>query len=191
MKLLEERIVADAIVGEGDVLKVGSFLNQNIDIDLLDACANEFYRLFKDEGITKVLTIEASGIAAATLTALKFGVPVAFAKKSATSNVVGAVYCAEAYSYTHKKNNNILLPCSYLTDSDKVLIIDDFLARGAALNAMITICEAAGAKVAGVGILVEKTYQGGGDAVRKKGIKLESLARVASLDVENGVTFAK
>lgn len=190
MQLLEQRILADAVVGENDVLKVGSFLNQQIDINLMYACADEFCRLYNDCGVTKVLTIEASGIAVAAITALRMGVPLVFAKKSVTANVVGSVYTADAFSYTHNRNNTIIVPCAYLTTSDKVLIIDDFLARGAALNALVSICGKAGTSIAGVGILVEKTYQGGGDIIRKRGIRVESLARIASLDVKNGITFA-
>ncbi len=189
MRLLEQRIITDGIIGENDVLKVGTFLNQQIDVELMSACADEFCRLFKDAGITKVLTVEASGIAIAAITALRLGVQLVFAKKSVTSNVAGAVYSADAYSFTHNHNNTLIVPCAYLGQSDKVLIIDDFLARGEAVNALLDICESAGAVAAGVGILIEKAYQGGGEKIKKRGVRLESLARIASLDVKNGITF--
>lgn len=189
MRLLEQRIISDGIIGENDVLKVGTFLNQQIDVELMSACADEFCRLFKDAGVTKVLTVEASGIAIASITALRLGVQLVFAKKSVTSNVAGAVYSADAYSFTHNHSNTLIVPCAYLGQSDKVLIIDDFLARGEAANALIDICESAGASIAGVGILIEKAYQGGGEKIKNRGVRLESLARIASLDVKNGITF--
>lgn len=190
MRLLEQRIVSDGIFEGNDVLKVGSFLNQQIDISLMSECADEFCRCFADCGVNKVLTIEASGIAVAAITALRLNVPLVFAKKSASSNIAGDVYSADAYSFTHNRNNTIIVPCAYLNKSDKVLIIDDFLARGEALNALTAICGAAGAAVAGCGILIEKVYQGGGDMIRSRGIRVESLARIAALDRENGILFA-
>lgn len=189
MRLLEQRIISDGIVGENDVLKVGTFLNQQIDTELMSRCADEFCRLYVDSGVTKILTVEASGIAIAAITALKLGVQLVFAKKSVTSNVSGSVYAADAYSYTHNHNNTLIVPCAYLDKSDKVLIIDDFLARGEAVNALADICDRASATIAGVGILIEKTYQGGGASIRKRGIRLESLARIAGLDVKNGIVF--
>lgn len=189
MQLLEQRIMTDGIVGENDVLKVGGFLNQQIDTGLLRACAEELCRLFQGGGITKILTVEASGIAIATATAICLDVPFVFAKKSKTTNVSGAVYSAEAYSYTHNTINTIIVPCAYLSESDRVLIIDDFLARGEAVGALADICEKSGAEIAGVGILVEKSFQSGRGILEKRGLRVESLARVSRLDPAGGISF--
>ena len=189
MQLLEQRILTDGIVGENDVLKVGSFLNQQIDTQLLRACAEEFCRLFHGSDVTKVLTVEASGIAIATATAMCLGVPFVFAKKSKTNNISGDVYSADAYSYTHNTANTVIVPCTYLSESDKVLIVDDFLARGEAAGALADICDKAGAEIVGAGILIEKSFQSGRGILEKRGIRVESLARVSKLDPISGVSF--
>lgn len=189
MKLLEERILKDGKIGAGNVLKVDCFLNHQIDVPFLTELGREFYRLYKDEGITKILTIEASGIGIACLTASFFGVPVVFAKKTETNNIAGDVYTSEVYSYTHERAYNIRVSQDFLNAEDRVLIIDDFLAKGSALLALIKLVEAAGASIAGAGIVIEKAYQNGGAIVRDMGIRVESLARIAAM--ENGtVTFA-
>lgn len=182
MKLLEDRILKDGKIGAGNVLKVDSFLNHQIDAPFIFELGKEFYRLYKDEGITKILTIEASGIGIACLTAIHFGVPVVFAKKTETNNISGDVYTSEVYSYTHERTYNIRLSKEFLNADDRVLIIDDFLAKGSALLALLKLVESAGASVAGAGIVIEKAYQSGGDIVRSRGIRVESLARIASMD---------
>ncbi|MBQ2724453.1 MAG: xanthine phosphoribosyltransferase [Clostridia bacterium] len=190
MKLLEERILRDGKIGAGNVLKVDSFVNHQIDVPFISRLGEEFYRLYKNEGITKILTIEASGIGIACLTAAYFGVPVVFAKKTPTNNISGDVYTSEVYSYTHETTYTIRLSKEFLTADDKVLIIDDFLAKGSALLALLKLVRDAGAEVAGAGIVIEKAYQSGGDIVRGQGIRVESLARIASMD-ENGVKFVE
>ena len=188
MKLLEDRILKDGKIGAGNVLKVDCFLNHQIDVPFLSELGREFYRLYENEGITKILTIEASGIGIACLTAAYFSVPVVFAKKTPTNNISGDVYTAEVYSYTHERTYSIRLAKEFLTKDDRVLIIDDFLAKGSALLALLKLVRDAGASVAGAGIVIEKAYQPGGEIVRAQGIRVESLARVASMD-ENGITF--
>lgn len=189
MKLMQERIREHGIIENGDILKVGSFLNQQIDVPFISKCADEFYRLFKDSQVTKILTIEASGIGLACLCAIPFSVPVVFAKKSASSNMTGSVYSAKAYSFTHGNTNNIIVPCSFIKPEDRILIIDDFLANGEALRALVSICADAGATVVGAGIFIEKVFQGGGDALRAQGLRIESLAKISSLSVTEGATF--
>lgn len=189
MKLLEDRIVKDGKIGAGEVLKVDCFLNHQIDVPFLSKLGEEFYSLFKDEGITKILTIEASGIGIACLTAAFFGVPVVFAKKTPTNNISGDCYTAEVYSYTHERHYSIRLSKEFLTADDRVLIIDDFLAKGSALMALTKLIEDAGASVAGAGIVIEKAYQPGGELMRSRGLRIESLARIASMSVEDGIRF--
>lgn len=190
MKLLEDKIRAEGVVLPGHVLKVGHFANHLIDIALLREMARELARLYADAGVTKVLTIEASGIALAAAAALEMNVPMVFAKKNATANVSGEVYCAKVASFTHKKVYDVIVPKDYLTADDCVLIVDDFLAQGNALNGLVAIVEEAGASVAGCGIIIEKGFQGGGDALREKGYRVESLAIVESMDAETGeITF--
>ncbi len=186
---LKERIVKDGKCLSADILKVDSFLNHQIDVALLDEIGKEFARLYKDCGVNKILTIEASGIAIACLTAKYFEAPVVFAKKSKTSNISNDVYTSEVPSYTHGNVNTILVSKQYLNADDRVLIVDDFLANGCALNGLVDLVQAAGATVVGAGIVIEKAYQGGGDALRARGIRVESLARIAAMDAENGVTF--
>lgn len=182
MNFLEERIVADGIIKEGNVLKVDSFLNHQMDVKLLDRIGEEFYHRFSGEKITKILTIEASGIAIAYAAARYFGVPMVFAKKAKSINIDGDVYTAEVESFTHKNKNHVLVARKFLSSDDHVLIIDDFLANGCALQGLISITEAAGATVAGIGIAIEKGFQYGGRSIRNLGYHLESLAIVDSMD---------
>lgn len=189
MKLLEDRIRKDGKITAGDVLRVDSFLNHQIDVVLMDQLAEEFYRLFSSEKVDKVLTVEASGIAVAALTALKFGVPMVFAKKSKTSNITEDVYAAEAYSYTHQKTNTLIVSRDYIKPGEGVLLIDDFLANGQAMLALKSLVDQAGAAAVGAGILVEKAFQEGRGLLEKAGIRVESLARVAGMDECSGVTF--
>ena len=191
MKLLEERIRRDGKIGKGNVLKVDSFLNHQMDVPFLCELGKEFHRLFKDEGITKILTIEASGIGIAAVTAQYFGVPVLFAKKTPTNNISGDIYTAEVYSYTHERTYTIYVSKDFLLPSDRVLIIDDFLAKGSALFGLLELVKGAGASVAGAGIVIEKAYQEGGEKVRAGGFRVESLARIASMSVEEGVQFVE
>ncbi|MBQ9796623.1 MAG: xanthine phosphoribosyltransferase [Clostridia bacterium] len=185
MNFLEERILKDGIVKEGNVLKVDSFLNHQMDVALLDEIGKEFHRRFADKQITKVLTIEASGIAIAYAVARCFGVPMVFAKKAKSINIDGDVYTAEVESFTHKNKNMVLVSKRFLSAEDKVLIVDDFLANGCALQGLISITEAAGASVEGIGIAVEKGFQYGGRSIRNLGYHLESLAIVESMDPKN------
>ncbi len=188
MQVLEDKILQEGEVRPGNVLKVDGFLNHLIDINLLGQMADELNDKFYADGVTKVLTIEASGIALATAVAERLGVPILFAKKSKTSNLSNDVYTASVHSFTHNTENTALVSKKYLSTNDNVLIVDDFLANGCAVNALISIVEQAGAKVAGVGIAVEKGFQGGGDALRKKGVKVVSLAIVQEMS-ESSLTF--
>ncbi len=189
MRILEERILKDGRILPGDILKVDNFINHNIDVPFLSSLCDELCRRFSEQKITKVLTVEASGIAIGTLCALKLGVPCLFAKKAKTANLSGELYTAIAHSYTHGNDNTLTVGAEYLTKEDAVLIVDDFLANGAALDALLSICAQAGTKVAGAGIIIEKEYQGGGNSIRARGIRVESLAKIASLSAENGITF--
>ena len=186
---MEERIRKDGIVMDGGVLKVDSFLNHQMDVSLFSEMAKEFYRLFSDCGINKILTIEASGIGIACITAQVFNCPVIFAKKSKTKNIAGDVYTARVESFTHGNVNDIIVSKKFLGPGDKVLIIDDFLANGAALTGLIKIVQDSGAELAGCGIAIEKAFQPGGDRIRAKGVRVESLARIASMSEEKGVEF--
>ncbi len=185
MKLMEEKILREGQILPGDILKVGSFLNQNIDIDFLGDMANEFARLFAHEGVTKVLTIEASGIAIATAVGMKLGASVLFAKKHRTSNVDGQPYSAPVHSFTHNEDYEVLVSRDYLSSTDRVLIVDDFLANGQAVNGLFSLCEQAGAQVVGVGIAIEKCFSGAGDKLRAQGVHLESLAMIESMSEDN------
>lgn len=191
MKLLEDRILKDGHIGADNVLKVDSFLNHQIDVRFVCELGKEFYRLFKDENITKILTIEASGIGIACLAAQYFGVPVVFAKKTKTINIYSDTYNATVHSYTHKKDYDIVVSKEFLSKEDNVLIIDDFLAKGSALTALLMLIEKAGAKTAGAGIVIEKAYQGGGNLVRDMGIRVESLAKIKSISKKDGIVFCK
>ena len=186
MNFLEERITKDGIVKPGNVLKVDSFLNHQMDIALLDQIGEEFKRRFADCNITKVLTIEASGIAIAYPVARAFGVPMVFAKKSKSVNIDGEMYVAEVESFTHKRTNTVIVSKKFLSCDDHVLIIDDFLANGCALQGLISIVESAGATVEGLGIAIEKGFQDGGYRIRNLGYRLESLAIVESMDAVTG-----
>lgn len=190
MNFLEQRIAKDGIVKPGNVLKVDSFLNHQMDIALMDEIGLEFHRRFKDCPITKVLTIEASGIAIAYPVARAFGVPLVFAKKSKSINIEGEMYVAEVESFTHKNKNQVIVSKKFLNSDDHVLIVDDFLANGCALQGLISISEAAGATVEGLGIAIEKGFQIGGRVIRNLGYRLESLAIVDAMDAETGtITF--
>ncbi len=187
LKLLEDRIVKDGIVKPGNVLKVDSFLNHQMDISLFNDMGKEFRRLFNDTPINKILTIEASGIGIACVAAQYFdNVPVVFAKKSQTVNIDGEVYSTKIESFTHKRVYDVILSKKYLSSKDHVLIIDDFLANGCALNGLLDIAQKAGATVEGVGIAVEKGFQRGGELIRQKGIRVESLAIIESMDADSG-----
>ena len=185
MNFLEERILRDGIVKEGNVLKVDSFLNHQMDIELLDKIGKEFHRRFANKKITKVLTIEASGIAIAYSVARCFGVPMVFAKKAKSINIDGEMYTAEVESFTHKNKNKVIVSKRFLSADDHILIVDDFLANGCALQGLISISEAAGATVEGIGIVIEKGFQYGGRSIRNLGYQLESLAIVESMDADN------
>ena len=185
MNFLEERILRDGIVKEGNVLKVDSFLNHQMDIELLDEIGKEFHRRFANKKITKVLTIEASGIAIAYSVARCFGVPMVFAKKAKSINIDGEMYTAEVESFTHKNKNKVIVSKRFLSADDHILIVDDFLANGCALQGLISISEAAGATVEGIGIVIEKGFQYGGRSIRNLGYQLESLAIVESMDADN------
>lgn len=190
MNFLEERILKDGVVKPGNVLKVDSFLNHQMDIALMDQMGKEFRRRFAHKKITKVLTIEASGIAIAYPVAREFGVPMVFAKKAKSINIDGDMYVAEVESFTHKNKNQVIVAKRFLNADDHVLIIDDFLANGCALQGLISIVESAGATVEGLGIAIEKGFQIGGRVVRNMGYQLESLAIVDAMDAETGaITF--
>ena len=178
MKLLCDRIRTEGDIRPGGIVKVDSFLNHQIDVGLLNELGREFFRLFKNDGVTKILTVEASGIAIASLAALHFGAPVLFAKKHQTSNIDASTYSAEVESFTHKTVYQIRVAQKFLKKGDRVLIIDDFLANGNAVLGMIQLVKSAGAEVAGVGICIEKSFQPGGKLIRDMGIKLRSLAIV-------------
>ena len=190
MKLLEERIRKDGIVKEGNVLKVDSFLNHQMDTDLFNEMGKEFKRLFADKPINKILTIEASGIGIACIVAQHFHVPVVFAKKSQSINIDGDVYSTKIESFTHKKVYDVIVSKQYIGKDDHILLIDDFLANGCALEGLINLVQSAGATVEGIGIAVEKGFQEGGKRIREKGVQLESLAIVDAMDSKTGeITF--
>ena len=190
MKLLEERIRKDGIVKEGNVLKVDSFLNHQMDTDLFNEMGKEFKRLFADKPINKILTIEASGIGIACIVAQHFHVPVVFAKKSQSINIDGDVYSTKIESFTHKKVYDVIVSKNYIGKDDHILLIDDFLANGCALEGLINLVQSAGATVEGIGIAVEKGFQEGGKRIREKGVQLESLAIVDAMDSKTGeITF--
>ena len=186
MKLLEERIRKDGTVKAGNVLKVDSFLNHQMDIDLFNEMGKEWARLFADRKITKILTVEASGIGIACVAAQHFHVPVVFAKKSQSVNIDGEVYSTKIESFTHKRVYDVIVSKKFLGPEDHILIIDDFLANGCALEGLMDIVNKAGATVEGIGIAVEKGFQKGGDLIRSKGIRVESLAIVESMDDKTG-----
>lgn len=190
MNFLEERILKDGIVKPNNVLKVDSFLNHQMDISLMEQIGQEFHHRFADKTVTKVLTIEASGIGIACFVAKEFGVPMVFAKKSKSINIDNEVYVAEVESFTHKNKNNVIVSKKFLGEEDHVLLIDDFLANGCALQGLVGIAQSAGATVEGIGIVIEKGFQIGGQIIRNLGIPLESLAIIDAMDAETGtITF--
>ena len=189
MELLKERIQRDGTVKGTDVLKVDSFLNHQMDMALFEAMGREFLRRFDGCGVNKILTIEASGIGIACVTAQSFHCPVVFAKKSQTKNIAGEVYSTRVESFTHGRVYDVIVSKKFLGPEDTVLIIDDFLANGAALEGLIDLVNQAGARLAGAGVAIEKAFQPGGDRLRAKGIRVEALARVKSMSEETGVVF--
>ncbi|MBR4879699.1 MAG: xanthine phosphoribosyltransferase [Clostridia bacterium] len=189
MNFLEKRILKDGVVKEGNVLKVDSFLNHQMDINLFDEMGKEFKKRFEGKNINKILTIEASGIGIACVVARHFNVPVVFAKKSKSINLDGEMYVAEVESFTHKNKNNVIVSKKFLTSDDHVLIIDDFLANGCALQGLISIVNDAGATVEGIGIIIEKGFQSGGRIIRNLGYHLESLAIVEGMDHTTGEVY--
>lgn len=189
MELLKRRIRQDGIVKGTDVLKVDSFLNHQMDVALFEEIGKEFLRRFDGCGVNKILTIEASGIGIACITARFFHCPVIFAKKSQTKNIAGAVYATQVESFTHGRVYDVIVSRDFLGPEDTVLIIDDFLANGAALEGLMDLVAQAGARLAGAGIVIEKAFQPGGDRIRAKGIRVEALARVKSMSEESGVEF--
>ena len=189
MKALEEKILKDGKVFPGGVLKVGSFLNHQIDVPFMKEVGKEFYRLFKEEKITKILTIETSGIAVAVFVAAEFNVPVLFAKKHQTSNLTNDCYVAGIHSYTHGNDYEARVEKHFLNENDRVLIIDDFLANGAALEGLMKIVEQAGASCAGCGIVIEKAFQKGGQRLRDQGLRIESLAMIEEMTDDGHITF--
>ena len=191
MELLEERIRKDGEVLPGNILKVSSFLNHQIDVQLLDELGAEFKRLYKDTPVTKILTVEASGIAVACSVARQFGVPVVFAKKHQSSNVNEDVYSTTVWSFTHSKNYNVVVSKKYLSAEDKVLIVDDFLANGSALAGLLDLVNKAGAEAMGACIVIEKGFQDGGEKLRSEGVRIESLAIIDSMSPEEGIKFRK
>ena len=186
MQLLEERLRKDGIVKEGNVLKVDSFLNHQMDIRLFEEIGREIKRRFRDEEITKILTIEASGIGIACIAAQSFHVPVVFAKKTKTKNIAGDVYVSRVESYTHGRIYEIIVSKDFLKQEDRVLLIDDFLANGKALEGLADLVHQAGADLVGAGVVIEKGFQPGGEIIRSKGIRLESLAIVDAMDEKTG-----
>lgn len=188
MKALEERILNDGTVLPGEVLKVSSFFNVNIDTGLMMDMGREIARLYSGCSVTKILTVEASGIALALASANYLGVPFVFAKKHASDNIVGDMYISRVHSYTHGNDNNIVVPAEFISSRDRVLIVDDFLALGNALRGMIDIVSQSGAELVGCAVGIEKGYQGGGDEFRNKGIRVESLALVDSMK-DGKITF--
>lgn len=186
MDLLKEKIVKEGQVYPGNILKVDCFLNHQIDCTFLREVGKEFHRLFKDEGVNKILTIEASGIAIGTVVAQEFGCPLVFAKKNKTKNIAGNVYSSSVESFTHSTTYNIIVSEKFLNPGDKVLIVDDFLAIGNALKGLIDLVKQSGAELVGCGTVIEKGYQHGGDALREAGIRVESLAIIDSMNDETG-----
>lgn len=189
MYLLEQKILSEGEVYEGNILKVDGFLNHRIDVPFMKEVAREFHRLFMEDGVNKILTIEASGIAIGALVAEEFGCPLVFAKKTKTKNIAGDVYTSKVESFTHGTTYDILVSKRFLDKNDKILIVDDFLAVGNALNGLVELVEKSGARLAGCGVAIEKGFQHGGDKLREKGIKVESLAIVESMDHETGKVY--
>lgn len=190
MQILKERILKDGKVKPGNVLKVDSFLNHQMDINILEEIGKEFKKRFADSKINKIITIEASGIAIACMVAKAFGVPLVFAKKNQTKNIAGEVYSSRVQSYTHGRIYDVIVSKEFLGENDRVLIIDDFLANGCALDGLIDIVNQSGATLEGIGIVIEKHFQGGGERIRNQGIRVESLAMLASM-TDDTLTFVE
>ena len=188
MKLLEEKIIKEGKVLPGNILKVGSFLNQKIDTDLLAAMGKEISHLFESDNVTKIMTVESSGIAIAAAAGIFMRVPVIFAKKHKSGNIDGEVYCASSHSFTHGNDYDMIISKEYISSDDNILLVDDFLASGNALCGMLELAKKAGARIAGAAIAIEKGFQGGGDELRAKGIKVRSLALIESMS-EEGIVF--
>lgn len=191
MELLEERIRKDGEVLPGNILKVSSFLNHQIDVGLLDELGKEYKRLYGNSKVTKILTVEASGIAVACSVAREFNVPVVFAKKHQSSNVNEDVFSTTVWSFTHSRNYNVVVSKKFLSSEDCVLIVDDFLANGSALSGLVDLVKQAGAEVAGACIVIEKGFQDGGEKLRRDGLRIESLAIIDSMSPEEGIKFRK
>ncbi len=190
MNFLEEKILSDGVIFEGNVLKVDNFLNHQIDINIIKQLAEEMKRRFAGKEVTKILTIEASGIAIGTMLGYLYNVPIVYAKKSATVNSTDSKYVAQAYSFTHKKMNNVFVSKPYLSSNDKIIVVDDFIADGQAMLALTDIVKQAGAETMGIGIAIEKGQQKGGDLIRSKGYHLESIAIIDAMDYETQtITF--
>ena len=189
MKALEEKIVNEGTVLSADILKVGNFLNQQLDVPFIMQMGEEIARLYKNDGVNKILTIESSGIAIATAAAVYLGTPVVVAKKSRASTQTGGMYTASVHSFTHGNTYEAIIPCEYLAAGDRVLIVDDFLAHGAALEGLLSIVKQAGAMLCGCAIAIEKAFQGGGDKLRAEGIRIDSLACIASMSPEGGIVY--
>ena len=189
MKLLQERIVKDGQIEAGNIVKVDSFLNHQIDVSLLEEIGKEFHRQFAGQTVNKILTIEASGIAIACIAARYFQVPVVFAKKTRSLNIAGDVYTAKVESFTHKNTNDIIVSKKFLSPGDRILIVDDFLANGKAILGLAKLVEQAGATLVGAGVVIEKGFQDGGKRIREAGIDLRSLAIVEEMDTEHGIRF--
>ena len=189
MKLLQERIVKDGQIEAGNILKVDSFLNHQIDVSLLEEIGKEFHRQFAGQTVNKILTIEASGIAIACIAARYFQVPVVFAKKTRSLNIAGDVYTAKVESFTHKNTNDIIVSKKFLSPGGRILIVDDFLANGKAILGLAKLVEQAGATLVGAGVVIEKGFQDGGKRIREAGIDLRSLAIVEEMDTEHGIRF--
>lgn len=189
MDLLKNKILKEGEVYQGNILKVDGFLNHRIDIPFMREVGREFHRLFKNDGVNKILTIEASGIAIGALVAQEFECPLVFAKKTKTKNIAGDVYTSKVESYTHATTYDVIVSKRFLDENDRVLIVDDFLAVGNALNGLIDIVKSSGAQLAGCGVVIEKGFQHGGDKLRESGIKVESLAIVERMDCNTGEVF--
>ena len=189
MKALEEKILKEGTVLPGNILKVGSFLNHQMDVDFLMEMGREIAEKFAGDGVTKILTVEASGIAIAVAAAAHMHVPAVFAKKNKTGNLSGGVYAANVHSYTHNRDYTVVVSKEYIGKDDVVLLVDDFLANGAALEGLIEIVRQAGARVAGASCAIEKGFQGGGDKLRAEGVRIDSLARISKMDPAAGIEF--
>ena len=189
MKELKEKIINEAIVLPGNVLRIDSFLNHQIDVALVAKCGQKWYELFKDAGITKILTVESAGIGIATLTAQYFGVPVVYAKKTKSASIGNDFYSTKVVSYTHGQVYEIVVSKKYINENDRILLIDDCLANGSALKVLINLVEMGGAKIVGAGVVIEKTYMKGGKDLRDMGYRIESLAKISSMNSDGNIKF--